>query len=103
MIAAFKLDDVKDREEPFSENGQIQIDYVTEQILPMLTEQGAWIAPGPSPLGVLGLALVGLGLAPHLLKALGLAESLWFLPWHSVPPQRCGHRIWPSVRPNDAK
>jgi hypothetical protein len=50
MIAAFKLDDVKDRDEPFSENGQIQIDYVTEQILPMLTDEGAWIAPGPSPL-----------------------------------------------------
>src|SRR6185436_5391877 len=50
MLAAMKLADVKDRTEPFTDDGKIQIDHVTEKVLPMLSAGGGWIAPGPSPL-----------------------------------------------------
>ena len=51
MIAMFQLGDTLDRDEPLSANGRIQVEYVTDSVLPMLTDGGAWIAPGPSPLG----------------------------------------------------
>lgn len=50
--ALIPIDGVKRTEFPFSRHQATAFDFLTNTVLPMLNPNGAWIAPGPSPLSM---------------------------------------------------
>lgn len=59
MLGMIPVKDMIEQDEPMSENQQIAIDYARDHVLPMLTANGVWVAPGPySPLSMMEAAFV---------------------------------------------